>query len=268
MGNETHPSPTARRGNIPTNAVSKGLHKDTGPFSAFKEVWCQQCGFRCNLARDARNVDIFAGETIGKGFTVSDHDYDDGHTDDHDYDGSGRTTLNLSAELTNGSFEDWTAGSPDNWTVSGTVTQETASGYYDWRDDGSSSVKITRAGSDISLSQVVSTPSDFNSNFVIFRVRVKSTVNEIIRLRLDINSNTYYSSYNTAGQRFQDLLITAQAPETVTSLTVYIQSDLQDGTAYVDSAVLARNGNPTAVSVQTGCPHCSSHNYSNRPKPL
>lgn len=264
---ELHPSPSARQGNIPTDAVSKGIHKDIGPFSAFKEVWCQQCGFRCNLARDAKNVDEFAGETIGKGFTISDHDYN-APGEDADYDGSDRTISSLSAELTNGSFEDWTAGSPDNWTLSGTVTQEQTSGYYDWRDGGSSSAKITRAGSDISLSQEASTPSDFNSNFVIFRVRVKSTTNEIIRLQLDINSVTYYSIYNTAGQRFQDLLVTAQAPETVTSLTVYILADSEDGTAYVDSAVLARNGNPTAATVSAGCPMCGSFNFNNRPKPL
>lgn len=251
---ETHPSPTARRGNIPSSAVTRGVNRDTGPFSTNREVWCRQCGFRCNLDRDARGIDAFAGETIGKGFTITDHAYD------VPYDGSDRTTTDLSVELTNGSFENWSAGSPDDWTLSGAVTQETSSGYYDY-DGGSSSAKITRSGSDISLSQDASTPSDFNSNFVIFRVRVKSTTNGIIRLRMDINSVSYYSHYNVAQQRFQELSVRVKAPATVSSLTVYILADSSDGTAYVDSAILARNGNPTTAIISAGCPHCGSYNY-------
>lgn len=258
-GKNLHPSKTARSGNIPTNAVTRGIHADLGPFSAHKEVWCRQCGFRCNLERDSRNIDEFAGETVGKGFKIIDHDYD-APGEDQDYDGSGRTTSDLSEELLNGSFEDWTAGDPDNWTLSGTVTQNTTLGFFDY-DDGVSSAEITRAGSDISLSQSMSTPSDFNDNDIIFRVRVKSGSNEVIRLRVDINSITYYSSYNVAQQRFQELSINTKCPLIVSSLTVYILADSEDSTAYVDSAILKRSGNPTTVIASAGCPHCSSYNY-------
>ena len=213
------------------------------------------------MSRDARNINEFAGETIEKGFSITDHDYDDGHTDTHDYDGSGRTTSSLSAELSNGSFEEWTAGSPDDWTVSGSVTQNSTSGYFNWMDKGVSSVQITRSGSDISLSQDASTPSDFNSNILNFGVRVKSIVNEVVRLRVDINSVSYYSNYNIGQQNFQDVSMTITCPATVTTLTVYILIDSEDGTAYIDSAVLNRNGNPTTVTVNYGCPHCGSTNY-------
>lgn len=259
-GKNSHPSKTARSGNIPTNAVTRGINADLGPFSAHKEVWCRQCGFRCNLERDSRNIDEFAGETVGKGFKITDHDYD-APGEDPDYDGSGRTTVDLSEELSNGSFEDWTAGDPDDWTLSETVTQNTTSGYFEWQDDGVSSAEITRAGSDISLSQTMSTPSDFNDNTIIFRVRVKSGSNEVIRLRVDINSVSHFSSYNIAQQRFQEMSICEKCPATVSSLTVYILADSEDSTAYVDSAILARSGNPTTVKASAGCPHCSSYNY-------
>lgn len=264
---ETHPSPTARQGNIPTDAVTKGLSRDLGAFPASKEVWCAQCGFRCNLDRDAQGINEFAGETISKGISITDHDYD-APGEDYDYDGSGRTTSSLSEELSNGSFEDWTAGSPDSWTVSGTVTQETSDGYFEWSDDGVSSAKIVRSGSDISLSQAVGTPSDFNDEFVIFRARVKSTVNGVIRLRVAVNSTNYYSRYNVAQQRFQELSVDFKCPATVSSLTVYILVDDADGTAYVDQTVLTRYGNPTTASVNAGCPMCGSFNYFSPPETL
>ena len=231
---ELHPSATARRGNVPSNAVTKGIHADRGPFSAATEVWCQQCGFRCNTQRDAHGINIFSGETISS-----------------------------KNALTNGSFENWTAGNPDDWTEnSGTITQETTSGNFEWSDAGTSSAKFTRNGSDISVSQAASTPSDFNENRVIFRIRVKSLVNGVIRLRMDINGTSHFSSYNVAQQRFQELSISVNAPETVSSLTVYILADNQDGTAYVDTAILARSGNPTTVSSGSGCPHCHSFDYN------
>lgn len=260
-----HPSPTAKQGHLPSEGVvTKGVNQDIGPFRATKDVYCKQCGFPCNLARDARNVDEFAGETIGYGFSITDHGYPTraeilaGDT----YEGSERTTSSLSAELSNGSFENWTAGNPDNWTLSGTVTKTTSAGYFDGSDDGVSSAKITRNGSDISLSQVMATPSDFNSNTIIFRVRVKSSTNEVIRLRATVNSTDYYSSYNFAQQRFQELALVVICPATVSSLTVYILADNANGTAYVDQAILARSGNPITTDAYAGCPMCSSYNYA------
>lgn len=230
--NEIHPSPTARTGNISTNAITKGLHADKGPFRASQEVWCRQCGFRCNLGRDARNVDVYAGEV-----------------------------LTSTTELTNGSFENWTAGSPDDWTLSGSVSQETAAGYFDKADDGVSSCKVVRSSSDISLSQAMGTPSDFNGNIINYRARVKSSTNEVIRLRVDMNGTTYYSGYNIGQQRFQDVSLNLTCPVTVSSLTVYILADSSDGTAYVDFCTLMRNGNSVTSTVQAGCPHCGSYNY-------
>lgn len=260
MSLNLHPSQTARQGNIPTNAVTTGINKDTGAFPAHKEVWCRQCGFRCNLARDARGLNQFAGETIGKGLTVTDHDYDSGA--DQDYNGSGRSTTSLSEELSNGSFEDWTGSNPDNWTVgSGSVSQETSAGYFDNSDDGISSMKIVRNGSDISVSQSPITPSDFNSNNIIFRARVKSLTNGVVKVRVTINSVNYDSSYNVAQQNFQELIVKAKAPTSVSSLTCYVLADSQDGTAWVDQCFLSRSGNPTTASVSAGCPHCGSFNY-------
>jgi len=231
---ELHPSRTAKSGALPSDdVVKKGVNSDVGAFSATKDVYCKQCGFVCNTDKDARKVDEFAGETITSG-----------------------------TELSNGSFEDWTAGSPDDWTLSGSVTKETSSGYFDDSDEGVASADITRSGSDISLSQAMTTPSDFNGNTVIFRARVKSSTNEVIRLRVDINSVSYYSAYNFAQQNFQELAVTVICPSVVSSLTVYILADNANGTAYVDQAILARSGNPTTAAVRAGCPHCGSYDYA------
>jgi hypothetical protein len=259
-----HPSPTAKEGNLPSqDVVTKGVNADVGAFPATKDVYCKQCGFPCNTAKNARNVDQFAGEAIGYGFSISDHGYptraeiEAGDT----YDGSERTTLSLSAALSNGSFENWTAGNPDNWTLSGSVTQETSAGYFDDSDDGVASVRITRSGSDISLSQAMAHPSDFDNNTVIFRIRVKSSTSDVIRLRVALNSTDYYSSYNFAQQNFQELSCVVICPATVSSLTVYILADNANGTAYIDQAILARSGNLITATVSAGCLHCGSYNY-------
>ncbi len=234
MSGETHPSSTARRGNVPTNAITRGVHADRGPFSAKSDVGCQQCGFKANTERDAQNIDKFAGETITSG-----------------------------NELSNGSFEDWTGGNPDSWTEnSGSITQETTVGNFESSDDGTSSALFTRSGSDISVSQAVATPSDFNDDVVIFRARVKSVTNDVIRLRMDINGTSHFSSYNVAQQNFQELSISVNTPVTVSSLTVYILADDQNGTAYVDQSIIKRNGNPTTASVDSGCPHCGSFDFN------
>lgn len=229
---ELHPSPTSRTGHLKSDAVTRGPNADIGPFSANKDVYCRQCGFPCNLDRDARNVDEFIGETITSG-----------------------------NEISNGSFESWTGGNPDSWTLSGSVTQATTAGYYDPSDDGASSAQITKTSSTISLSQSDSTPSDFNGNIVTFRARVKSLTEGVIRLRLTINGTIYYSNYNIAQQRFQELVVTQICPASVSSLSVAILADNASGTAYVDQVVLGRNGNPTTMIISAGCPGCGSFNY-------
>lgn len=261
---ELHPSPTAKSGHLPSDGVvTKGINADVGAFPATKDVYCKQCGFPCNLVRDARKINEFSSETQGRGVLITDHGYLTRSESESDiYDGTGRTTSTLTSEISNGSFEDWTAGSPDSWTVAGTtVSQETTSGYFEYSDDGVSSAKLVRSGSDISISQSPSTPSDFNSNFVIFRARVKCLTNDVIRLCLDINGQSYYSSYNITQQRFQEVSASAQCPATVTSLTVYILADNSDGTAYIDLVKLTRSGNPATASVDGGCPFCGSYNY-------
>ena len=256
---ELHPSPTSRRGNRPANPITKGLNRDLGPYKEAQEVHCKQCGFACNLGRDARNVDEFAGETIEKGFIITDHVYD------VPYDGSDRTTTDLDYEITNGGFENWTAGNPDDWTeTSGTVTEVTTAGYF-YNDStnftGTSSAQFLRAGTTINLNQAIGTPSNFNSNILSFGAKVKCSTKEVIRLRVDINSVAYYSGYNRGQTRFEDIAIKRTCPATVSSLTIYILADNADGTAYVDDVKLMRSGNLTTAKVQAGCPHCGSYNY-------
>jgi hypothetical protein len=261
---DLHPSKTAKSGHLPSDDfISRGVNRDVGAFPATKDVYCKQCGFPCNLARDIRKIDQFAGESIGQGFKITDHGYPTREEIDGGeiYEGSERTTVSLSAELSNGSFEDWTTGNPDSWTLSGSVTEETSSGYFDESDDGSSSCKITRSGSDISLSQTMANPSDFGNNTIIFRARVKSSTNEVIRLRVDVNSVSYYSSYNIAQQNFQELSCLVICPATVSSLIVYILADSANGTAYIDQCILHRSGNPITATVSAGCPQCGSFNY-------
>lgn len=260
---ELHPSKTARYGNRYAEPITRGRHKDLGPWKEAQEVFCRFCGFACNLGRDSRGINEFVGETVAKGFTIDDHDYDDGHHDTHDYDGTGRSTTALSNELSNRSFEDWTAGDPDNWTLSGSATETTTEGYYDRTDPdlGSTSALITRSGSDISLSQSPSTPANFNNEYLRFKVRVKCTTKEVIRLRVAVDSSDYYSGYNRGQENFEDLFLTVKCPLSVSSLTVYILADNANGSAYIDTTSLLRNGNPTTATIQSGCPMCGSYDY-------
>jgi len=231
---ETHPTSTARSGYRHTDAIYRGRHADIQPYKASRIVWCRQCGFRCNLDRDARGVGVFSGETLTDG-----------------------------NEATNGGFEDWTLGAPDDWTVSGSVSEETTLIDLTSINEtvSSSSCKIVRAGSDISLNQAMGTPSDFNSNRIYIRARVKSTVKDIIRLKVTVNSTDYYSSYNRGQQTYEDLSTIIKCPSTVSSLTLYILADSEDGTAYVDNVSIMRSGSSTTASFAAGCPLCTSYNY-------
>lgn len=231
---ELHPTSTAKHGYRHTDAIERGQHRDIQPFRASRIVWCRQCGFRCNLDRDARGIGNFSGESITDG-----------------------------NEITNGGLENWTAGSLDDWTSDGTITEETT--IVDKKSlngvISSSSAKIVRAGSDASLNQAMGTPSDFNSNRIYIRARVKSTVKDIVRLKVVVNSTTYYSPYNRGQQMFEDISTTIKCPSTVASLTVYILADSEDGTVYVDNVSLLRSGNPTTASFAAGCPLCMSYDY-------
>jgi len=234
---ELHPSPTARTDTRQTNAVLTGLHRDTKAYKATRIVWCRQCGFRCNLDRDIRGLNEFCGDSITSGNAI-----------------------------TNGSFENWTGSNPDDWTVSGSVTQVTTEGYYDKTsfDKGgfdSNSCQVTRSGTDITLEQSLSTPSNFNGNQIYFGAKVKCVTLGVVRLSITINSTTYYSRYNRGGQAFESVSMTVKAPATVSSISVSILADSNDGTAYIDSVSLIRASNPTTSSFGGGCPLCQSFNY-------
>lgn len=234
---ELHPSSTAKTLERHTDAVETGRHRDVSTYKASRIVWCRQCGFRCNLDRDTRNLNEFCGDSITSG-----------------------------SAITNGTFENWTGGNPDNWTLSGSVTQATSLGYY---DDGefdkasadTSSCKIVRSGSDITLSQSLSTPSNFNENIVYFGAKVKCTTLGVVRLRIAINSTNYYSNYNRGQQAFESVSMIVKCPVTVSSISVAILADNEDGTAYVDSVSFIRASNPTTAGFGGGCPHCQSFNY-------
>lgn len=235
---DLHPSPTARTDERPTNAVLTGRHRDIKPYRATSIVWCRQCGFRCNLDRDGRSMTDFTGEVI--------------------------TSKN---EITNGTFEDWTGSNPDSWTVTGTVERNTTLGYYDRNEfdktgSDTNSLKITRSGSDITLSQDLSTPSNFNSNIVYFGAKIKCATLNVVRLGILVNlTTTFYSRYNRGQEAFESVSMTVKMPATVSSATVYILADSNDGTSYVDSVSLIRASNPTTGAVGSGCPHCGSYNY-------
>jgi len=239
MARAAHPTRTARSGHPQITTVSRGPHADLGALPEAKRVYCRNCGFICNLARDARV---------------------------RDWELTGHTIVS-SNELSNGSFEDWTAGSPDDWTVSlngGTITQNTTDGFFDFRDGGISSAELLRSGSGsgISLTQSMATPSDFNNQIVSFSVRVKCSTNGVITIILAINGIDHQRGYNVSEQRFQELTVTEQSPTTVSSLTVSILSDSTVATAYIDSASLSRDGAPPDVSVSSGCPNCGSGFYN------
>lgn len=259
-----HPTPTARHGHLRSDdVVTRGVNADTGPYRATMDVYCSQCGFVCNLDRDIRNVDEFAGEEI-----------------------------TIANGLQNGSFEHWTGSTPDNWTVNGSVAQVSTPGYFDHSDFGTSSIQLIQTGiitagdlllgtgrfvllhtgghiqlgqsgvRNVSIGQQISNPSAFNGQNLTFRARVKSLTNDVVKLRVLMNDVSYYSSYNIAQQAFQEMHVQVKCPGVVSVLAVYIMADNAIGTAYVDQAYLARNGNSTTSDVTAGCPSCGSFFYA------
>jgi len=228
-----HPSQTARQGNLYNETVTKGINRDLGPLKEASFVYCKQCGFICNTSRDAKGINEFAGETITSG--------------------------NL---LANGSFENWTGSNLDSWTVTGSVTKTSTSGYFDKTDDGSYSIKITRAGTTISLTQNDTDVASYSTYTVTFRAKVKCTTKDMIRLAMTINSVTYYSNYNRGQQMWEDISVVHKSTSLITEVDVYILADNANGTAYVDCSTLMSDGLQTALGATSGCPHCSSYFYT------
>ena len=227
-----HPSQTAKQGNLYNETVTRGINRDKGPLRESSYVYCCQCGFICNTTRDSKGVNEFSGETITSG--------------------------NL---LNNGSFENWTLTTLDNWTVTGSVTKTSTSGYFDNTDDGSYSILITRAGTTISLTQNNTDVASYNTYNVTFRARVKCITKDVIRLAMTINSVTYYSNYNRGQQNWDDISVVVKSLTPITSVDVYILADNTNGIAYIDSSTLMSDGYATTADVNSGCPHCGSYDY-------
>lgn len=228
---ETHPSPTAKQGFLDYRAMRNPGAVDV-PESGY--VHCRQCGFVANSARDAKNID-------GDG-------------------GSASST----SMLTDGGLENWTGNTLDSWAITGsTVTKETTRGFYRHYVDsaGSASAKLVRAGSDITISGTVSSPSGANGEALWLMAWVKCETNNVVRLRLRINGTDYYSAYNEAQVNWRQLSVRRDAISSISSMSVAILADNADGTAYVDDLLLQRAGSIPTEAVSAGCPQCGSFFY-------
>lgn len=153
------------------------------------------------------------------------------HTQVHD------ETITFGNYFENGCFAIWTSASyPDYWRVSTITCAEETSVQHTHR--GSSSCKLTRAGTDGYLytnETLVRELLDLEEKSPTFKLWVKTSVSNQVRLAIHDGTDTTYSSYHTGGGEWEELEVTATVAQYVTTVEfrVYMEADTD---AYVDDA--------------------------------
>lgn len=165
----------------------------------------------------------------------------------------GDGTVNPTNLLANGNFESWSAGTsaaPDGWTTTGAdieVAKETTIIKV-----GSSSVKITRNGTDCLIYQSII--GDYGLAYwkgrtITAGCWVYATVADRARLRFSSGGEIYgYSSYHTGNSTWQFLTVTTTISATASAANLHLLVDTGDTSAYFDGAMLVEGSSAFAFS--------------------
>lgn len=154
--------------------------------------------------------------------------------------GSAATQENI---LPNSSFEAWERGiaaAPDGWTLAGagaTIAQEATTIYH-----GVYSAKITRVGADATF--VADIYSRFGKTYprskqITFSAWVFSATASIARLRINDGVTVSNSSYHPGGSAWAKLSVTATVGAAITALTVGLEVNSTNGSAFIDAAAVS-----------------------------
>ena len=148
-------------------------------------------------------------------------------------------SVNPTNLLSNGNFENWSAGTavaPDGWTLdSGTIASEGTIKLIN-----SYSAKLTRVGTNNLLTQDIQGTKGytyFRGKTLTFGCWVYATVADRARLRLSDGTQATYSSLHTGNSTWQWL--TATITVDVSATNIYVQCGIVTGdtSAYFDGAI-------------------------------
>lgn len=146
----------------------------------------------------------------------------------------------------NGDLEDWSGGgsaAPDDFSLSGagaTIARTgPAMGDTFTFGSGTYAAKITRAGADVDLTQIVVAAADI-ANYADMKgakfsvaVNGKTAIASHLRVVIDDGAATTASSYHTGGNTQEVLTATHTISQSATKLHVIVEVNTSNGDAYV-----------------------------------
>ena len=166
----------------------------------------------------------------------------------------------------NGDMENWTAGTtsaPDNWVLAGAggTIAKTGPGLGDTFTFGSGTytASITRAGTDVTLTQTVVSAAnwanheDVEGGIVAAAMNAKTGSPNVARLQLNDGVSTGTSSYHTGGGSAEWLTATRTIDAAATKLEVILQTNNTNTVAYFGGVmVVFASVAPTRWQPMTG----------------
>ena len=155
----------------------------------------------------------------------------------------------------NASFETWengTSSAPDNWAVTGSGATIAREGTT--KKHGSYSAALTRVGNDCSLTRNLydlAGGTYVRGRQVTFGAYVYATVASRARLRIYDGIGTTNSSYHTGGSGWELLTVTRTLDGSATELTIGLEVNSGNTTAYIDAMTLVAGATLTQYQPQS-----------------
>jgi hypothetical protein len=148
--------------------------------------------------------------------------------------------------LRNGGMEQWGTSAPAYWTLAGaggSAAQDASVLHV-----GTAACKLTRAGSDVTLTQDVvgqtaslaSVQGQTVTLNVAVRIAVAPTTGPRVQIGIDDGVSISWSGYRAAAGSFSILKVTRTLKLAATKLAVILKLSGADGEAWVDAAILVR----------------------------
>ena len=143
--------------------------------------------------------------------------------------------------IQNADFEQWHSGTtsaPDGWTLAGaagTIARSTTFASY-----GSYTAQVTRAGTDVTLTQIV--PYQVSKQMiddlavVAIKVRCRATVASRVRVGINDGTTTTYSSYHSGDSEPEDLTASVTLTAAASRVQIVLSVDTGDTMGEFDFA--------------------------------
>ena len=131
---------------------------------------------------------------------------------------------------------------PDDWTLAGTSATMARSTAQTWRSGYT--LAVTRAGTDATVTQTIGILQDgvsadtLRSRTVTVVVVASASAASQVRAKVSDGVVTTHTSYHTGGSTFEELTAEVTVDSAATTLTVAVEVNTTDGTAYVGECYL------------------------------